>query len=118
MYFMQPEGSFPAHNSLALVPILNCMNQTHAFPSNFLKSILTLYCHVYLGLPGCFFPTVLPIKPSYVFITTPVCATSHQRAGKILFGAHFWVNPWEVASIFTGCCRSIASGSIALKWNW
>jgi hypothetical protein len=86
---MQPEGSLTAHNSLALVPILNCVNQTHAFPSIFLKSILTLYCHVFLGLPGGFFPTALPIKPSYVFITTPVCATSHQRAGEILSTVHF-----------------------------
>jgi hypothetical protein len=85
---MEPAGLFPVHNSLALVPILNCINQTRAFPSNFLRSILTVFSHVYLDLPGCFFPIALPIKPSYVFITMPVCATTHQKIGKILFTVH------------------------------
>jgi hypothetical protein len=57
-----PQVHFRVHSSLPLIPILSHIMPVHDLPS-YLRSILKLFSHLYLGLPSGSYLQVSPPEP-------------------------------------------------------
>ena len=72
-HFMEPESSFCVQNSPPNlpIPILSQINQVHAPPSIYWKSILILFFHIFTGLPNGPLPSGFPTKTQYALLLSP-----------------------------------------------
>jgi hypothetical protein len=69
--FWNQKFHYHVHKSPPLVPILRQISPVHTTPS-YLRSILILLSHLYLGLPSGLFPSVFPTKTSCTLLFPPM----------------------------------------------
>ena len=65
---MEPKSSLPCPRQPAVCPFLTQIIPIHALPSHCIRSSVTLFSHIRLGLPNILFLPCIPSNTLYVFL--------------------------------------------------